>query len=120
VHHFFLPRRRGHEAGNPTGQNEVLEARPYSALQEAASFASAAGENRLTVSERTFHAVVQEEKHSGVLELRVVWVVRSNYIARVHSDHTGFEVMLGDMATFTAPEETAKMARPFWNGEPSF
>jgi len=55
-----------------------------------------------------------------VLELRVVWVVRSNYIARVHSDHTGFEVMLGDMATFTAPEETAKMARHFWNGEPSF
>ncbi len=55
-----------------------------------------------------------------MLELRVVWVVRSNYTARVHSDHTGFEVMLGDMATFTAPEETAKMARPFWNGEPSF
>jgi hypothetical protein len=41
-------------------------------------------------------------------------MVRSNYAAWVRSDHTGFEVMLGDMATFTAPEETAKMARPFW------
>lgn len=49
-----------------------------------------------------------------VLELRVVMMVRSNYAAWVRSDHTGFEVMLGDMATFTAPEETAKMARPFW------
>jgi hypothetical protein len=25
------------------------------------------------------------------------------------------EVMLGDMATFTAPEQTAQLARPFWN-----
>jgi hypothetical protein len=24
-------------------------------------------------------------------------------------------VMLGDMATFTAPEQTAQLARPFWN-----
>jgi UDPglucose--hexose-1-phosphate uridylyltransferase len=51
-----------------------------------------------------------------VLELRVVMVVRSNYAAWVRSDHTGFEVMLGDMATFTAPEQTAQLARPFWNG----
>jgi hypothetical protein len=48
------------------------------------------------------------------LELRVVMIVRSNYAAWVRSDHTGFEVMLGDMATFTAPEETAQIARPFW------
>ena len=41
-------------------------------------------------------------------------IVRSNYAAWVRSDHTGFEVMLGDMATFTAPEETAERARPFW------
>jgi hypothetical protein len=32
----------------------------------------------------------------------------------VRSDHTGFEVMLGDMTTFTAPEETARAAKPFW------
>ncbi len=30
-------------------------------------------------------------------------------------DHTGFELMLGDMATFTLPEKTAEMARPFWS-----
>ncbi len=49
------------------------------------------------------------------LELRVVIIVRSNYAPWVRNDHTGFEVMLGDMATFTAPEETAAGARPFWN-----
>jgi len=49
------------------------------------------------------------------VELRVVIVLRSNYAPWVRSDHTGFEVMLGDMATFTAPEETAAGARPFWN-----
>jgi galactose-1-phosphate uridylyltransferase len=55
------------------------------------------------------------EDGSPDLELRVVMVVRSNYAPWVRSDHTGFEVMLGDMATFTAPEETAQQARPFWN-----
>jgi hypothetical protein len=55
---------------------------------------------------------IQDE--SGCLELRVVMVVRSNYAAWVRSDHTGFEVMLGDMATFIPPEETALRARPFW------
>ena len=54
------------------------------------------------------------EDGSDELELRVVMIVRSNYAAWVRSDHTGFEVMLGDMATFTAPEETAERARPFW------
>jgi galactose-1-phosphate uridylyltransferase len=49
-----------------------------------------------------------------VMELRVVMMVRSNYAAWVRSDHTGFEVILGDMATFTAPEQTAQLARPFW------
>jgi hypothetical protein len=48
------------------------------------------------------------------LELRAVMTVRSNYAQWVRSDHTGFEVMLGDMATFTSPEETARMARHFW------
>jgi len=47
-------------------------------------------------------------------ELRVVMTVRSNYAQWVRSDFTGFEVMLGDMATFTSPEDTAVKARPFW------
>jgi len=48
------------------------------------------------------------------LEWCAVLTVRSNYAAWVRSDFTGFEVMLGDMATFTAPEQTAQMARRFW------
>lgn len=48
------------------------------------------------------------------LELRVVLTVRSNYAAWVRSDFTGFEVMLGDMATFSAPEATAARAGVFW------
>lgn len=48
------------------------------------------------------------------LELRLVLMVRSNYAPWVRSDHTGFEVMLGDMATFVAPEQTAEWARPFF------
>ena len=48
------------------------------------------------------------------LELRCVTMVRSNYAPWVRNDHTGFEVMLGDMTTFVAPEKTAEMAREFW------
>ena len=48
------------------------------------------------------------------LELRVVLVVRSNYAPWVRNDHTGFEVMLGDMATFVLPESTAGLARKYW------
>ena len=48
------------------------------------------------------------------LELRIVLMVRSNYAPWVRSDHTGFEVMLGDMTTFVAPEQTAQLARPFF------
>ncbi len=48
------------------------------------------------------------------LELRVRILARSNYAPWVRNDHTGYEVMLGDMATFSAPEETAELARPFW------
>ena len=54
------------------------------------------------------------ETPSSRLELRVVMVVRSNYAPWVRSDYTGFEVMLGDMATFVAPEQTAAWARPFF------
>lgn len=54
------------------------------------------------------------EDGSDNLELCVVMTVRSNYAPWVRSDFTGFEVMLGDMATFTAPERTARLARPFW------
>jgi galactose-1-phosphate uridylyltransferase len=49
------------------------------------------------------------------IELRVVLSVRSNYAPWVRSDFTGFEVMLGDMATFAAPELTAENARFFWS-----
>ena len=48
------------------------------------------------------------------LELRLVIMARSNYAPWVRSDHTGFEVMLGDMTTFVAPEQTAQWARPFF------
>jgi len=54
------------------------------------------------------------EDGSDDLELRVVLAVRGNYAPWVRSDFTGFEVMLGDMATFTAPELTCERARPFW------
>jgi len=49
------------------------------------------------------------------LELRIVILVRSNYAPWVRSDHTGFEVMLGDMTTFVPPEQTAEWARPFFS-----
>ncbi len=48
------------------------------------------------------------------LELRLILRVRSNYAPWVRSDFTGFEVMLGDMATFSAPEAAAESARGFW------
>jgi galactose-1-phosphate uridylyltransferase len=54
------------------------------------------------------------EDGSDNMELRAVLTVRSNYAPWVRSDFTGFEVMLGDMATFTAPETTAEHARAFW------
>ncbi|MDP3286110.1 MAG: galactose-1-phosphate uridylyltransferase [Desulfobacterales bacterium] len=54
------------------------------------------------------------EDGTAYQELRVIMTVRSNYAQWVRSDFTGFEVMLGDMATFTSPEETAQKARPFW------
>ena len=49
------------------------------------------------------------------LELRIALVVRSNYAPWTRSDHTGFEVMLGDMTTFVAPEQTAEWARPYFS-----
>jgi UDPglucose--hexose-1-phosphate uridylyltransferase len=54
------------------------------------------------------------EDGNAYLEIRVVLLVRSNYAPWVRNDHTGFEVMLGDMATFTPPEDTANLARAFW------
>lgn len=54
------------------------------------------------------------EMPSSRLELRIVIMVRSNYAPWVRSDHTGFEVMLGDMTTFNAPEKTAEQARAFF------
>jgi galactose-1-phosphate uridylyltransferase len=55
------------------------------------------------------------EMPSSCLEVRIVIMVRSNYAPWVRSDHTGFEVMLGDMTTFSAPEQTAEQARPFFS-----
>lgn len=54
------------------------------------------------------------ETPSSRLELRVVILVRSNYAPWVRNDHTGFEVMLGDMTTFIPPEQTAEWARPYF------
>jgi galactose-1-phosphate uridylyltransferase len=54
------------------------------------------------------------ERGDSCLELRAVMMVRSNYAAWVRNDHTSFETMMGDMATFHAPEETARLAIPFW------
>jgi len=54
------------------------------------------------------------EDNGSYMELRMVMVVRSNYAPWVRNDHTGFEVMLGEMATFIPPEETAAIARPIW------
>ncbi len=54
------------------------------------------------------------EDGSRDMELRIVLTVRGNYAPWVRSDFTGFEVMLGDMATFTAPELTCEKALPFW------
>ena len=59
--------------------------------------------------------ILLTEDGSDNLDLRVVLVVRSNYAPWVRSDFTGFEVILGDMATFTTPEQTAECARPFWD-----
>jgi len=55
------------------------------------------------------------ETGASQLEMRVRILARSNYAPWVRNDHTGYEVMLGDMATFNAPEETAAGARPFWS-----
>lgn len=54
------------------------------------------------------------ESTASRLELRVVLIVRANYAPWVRNDITGYEVMLDDMATFTAPEETAEKSRLFW------
>jgi UDPglucose--hexose-1-phosphate uridylyltransferase len=54
------------------------------------------------------------EDENDCLEMRAVILARSNFAPWVRNDHTGYEVMLGDMATFVPPEETARLAREFW------
>lgn len=54
------------------------------------------------------------EDDNACLEMRAVILARSNFAPWVRNDHTGYEVMLGDMATFVQPEETARLAREFW------
>jgi galactose-1-phosphate uridylyltransferase len=58
--------------------------------------------------------ILAVEMPSSRLELRIAITVRSNYAPWVRSDHTGFEVMLGDMTTFNTPEQTAEQARAFF------
>ena len=57
------------------------------------------------------------ETRSSSFELRAVLIVRSNYTAWVRNDLTSFELMLGDMTTYSLPEDTAAQARPFWETE---
>jgi UDPglucose--hexose-1-phosphate uridylyltransferase len=64
--------------------------------------------------------ILSIEKEESYLELRVVLIVRSNYAPWVRNDQTGFEIILGDMATFVAPEQTAALARPFWREQREF
>ncbi len=59
--------------------------------------------------------ILSIEDENSFLELTCRFVVRSNYDAWTRNDHSGFEVMLGDMATFSSPEETAGQARVFWD-----
>jgi hypothetical protein len=66
------------------------------------------------VSYRSSFVLLSVESAQSFLELRIVVLVRSNSAPWVRSDYTGFEVMLGDMATFTAPEDLAAQARPFF------
>lgn len=54
------------------------------------------------------------EMPNSRLELRTVIVVRSNFAPWVRNDYTGFEIILGDMTTFVAPEQTAAGVRPFF------
>lgn len=54
------------------------------------------------------------EDGNDCLEMRAVILARSNFAPWVRNDHTGYEVMLGDMATFVPPEETARLAKEFW------
>jgi len=54
------------------------------------------------------------EDGNDYFEMRAIILVRSNFAPWVRNDHTGYEVMLGDMATFVQPEETARLARRIW------
>ncbi|MEN8210427.1 MAG: galactose-1-phosphate uridylyltransferase [Thermodesulfobacteriota bacterium] len=58
--------------------------------------------------------LISYESSESAMELRLKMLVRSNHAAWVRNDHTGFEVMLGDMVTFTPPEDTALAARSFF------
>ncbi|MGW8193991.1 MAG: galactose-1-phosphate uridylyltransferase [Desulforhopalus sp.] len=55
------------------------------------------------------------EDGNDYMEIRIVILVRSNFVPWVRNDHTGYEIMLGDMATFVQPEITARLARKFWH-----
>ena len=59
--------------------------------------------------------ILSVEEPDSRLELRSVILARSNHARWVRSDHTGYEVMLGDMTTFSSPERTAINARKFFS-----
>lgn len=58
--------------------------------------------------------ILTVETPESHLEIRASMLVRSNYAPWIRNDHTGYEVMLGDMATFEPPESYAEKARSFW------
>ena len=73
--------------------------------------------------DKLFNMISNGFLNSGINQATAVLVYLLSYLKQAaqetvrtahRSDHTGFEVMLGDMATFTAPEETARLARAFW------
>lgn len=96
------------------GKNSLLS------LNKSEWFHLAVGIIRIQKFYRSLHrngynfGLLSVETPQSALGLRAVMMVRSNYAPWVRSDHTGFETMLGDMATFSAPEETARLARGFW------
>ncbi len=54
------------------------------------------------------------ENENSRLEIKLSIMVRSNYTPWVRNDFSSYELILGDMATFTSPEWTAENARRFW------
>jgi hypothetical protein len=102
LYYYRLSGLKNRKKQMPTAQPSELK---FDSQSVSAKFIDPAG----VIAERKI------EMPSSRLELRIVIMVRSNYAPWVRSDHTGFEVMLGDMTTFSAPEQTAASARAFFS-----